>query len=653
MWNEVLENLVVVKRSGQRVEFNASKIAIAVKNAFDAVYEKDNEKQVYSVFESVLKYINDNYKDRKTINVEDIQDIIENRLKHMGYENVFIAFKDYRQKRAASRKMFSEKQQHKFIRVVEKIENESENLSSCSAPWDLLGKFGKIISSEYAKVYVLDNKFVRPLDEGNLYIHNLDYFSLGYISNINLRLDVKADDEYLDELITDIINASGEVSSEIGINNLDLLLEDYFLNYYKRHLENDLLKYFRLSGIYELINIKKIQEFISHINDIDVTFEDFDLFNVNDNMMRIVAQVRDNVVLETEEFITTTVYRLFSILRLNYSCKNIFSISLGYKESKICTLIRKNVIEYLADNHSLENVHVVFKIVPDTTDDYLLKVAVMVANHKNVSLSFPKNSFNSQSNHDVEYFSNGMRIYENINDSESRSNGRMVVACTSINLARLGFRYLNNNQCIDFYKELDELLDLAKNELVLAFETLGNKYKENYNSLFTGNVLGDERLEPFQRIRKIIKTGVLNIGVIGLKECVLCYKETDSERYEFLIEILKHIDNKMKQYSEETKLNFALFESDSEFARRRLLGIDESIYGEHKGIVDDNKYDLISNAKFIQNYKELSEVQSYFRGGILTTISLLNKANNKKVVELIKELLRSNVGFVKLVVGEK
>ena len=110
MWNEVLENLVVVKRSGQRVDFNASKIAIAVKKAFDAVYGEADEKQVYSVFEKVLKYINTNYKDRKTINVEDIQDIIESTLKDAGFERVFLTFQDYRQKRAASRKVFNEKQ---------------------------------------------------------------------------------------------------------------------------------------------------------------------------------------------------------------------------------------------------------------------------------------------------------------------------------------------------------------------------------------------------------------------------------------------------------------------------------------------------------------------------------------------------------------
>ncbi len=653
MWNEVLENLVVVKRSGQRVEFNASKVALAIKNAFDAVYDEVDEKQVYRVFEVVLKYINNNYKDRKTINVEDIQDIIETHLKDLGYLKVFEAFRDYRQRRAASRKLFSEKQQHKFVKVVEKIENESENISSCSTPQDLLTKFGKIISSEYAKVYVLDNKFLKPLEEGTLYVHYLDYFSLGYIPNIHLKLEVKPDDEFLYEFVGDIINSSNEVCCEIGINNLDTLLEQYFLDYFKKHFEKELENHLKIVGVYELINYKKVQELINRLNNLDVSLDDFEMFNANEFVKNIFTTVLNNVIDSTNKFINATIYRLFGILRQTYSNNNTFTISIGYRDSQICSITRKEVIDYLTDNQSLNNIHIVFKIIPETKEETLLKIAGLIINHKNISLSFPKSSFNNLSNHDVEYFSNGMRIYENINDSEARSNGRMIVAGTSINLARLGLRYLNNNQSIKFYEELDQLLDLAKNELVLAFETLGNKNKESYVTLFNGNVLGDERLEEGQKIRKIIKTGVLNVGVIGLKECVLAYQQGATEQYKLLIELLTYLNNKMKQFSEETKLNFALFESNSELARKNLLRIDKSIYGVHKKIVDDNQYDLISNAKFIHDYNELGKVQSLFTGGCYTTISVPNKTNNKKVVELIKELMDSDLGYVKLRVGEK
>ena len=178
-------------------------------------------------FESVLKYINANYEGRKTIQVEDIQDIIENNLKSLGFTKVYDAFSEYRQKRAASRKVFNEKQQHKFVKVVENV----ENIDSALPPKQLLHKFGKIISSEYAKSYILDTKYVRAFEEGNIFIHNLDLFSLGYISHLNLKLDIKTDDEYLDEFLSEIVNSQNEISGEVGINNIDILLFDYFLLY--------------------------------------------------------------------------------------------------------------------------------------------------------------------------------------------------------------------------------------------------------------------------------------------------------------------------------------------------------------------------------------------------------------------------------------
>ena len=76
MEKDLLEELVVVKRSGQRVNFNDTKIALAVKKGFDSVYEEYDEKLVNKVKEKVLSEIRKNYKDRKTIGVEDIQDII-------------------------------------------------------------------------------------------------------------------------------------------------------------------------------------------------------------------------------------------------------------------------------------------------------------------------------------------------------------------------------------------------------------------------------------------------------------------------------------------------------------------------------------------------------------------------------------------------
>ncbi len=648
MWNEVLESLVVVKRSGQRVDFNASKIAIAIKKAFDAVYQEVDEKQVYKVFESVLKYINDNYMERKTISVEDIQDTIENHLKELGFQKVFEAFQDYRQRRAASRKVFSEKQQHKFVKVVESVENIDSTLS----PKKLLHKFGKIISSEYAKSYILDSKYVRAYEEGNLYIHNLEFFPLGYISYLNLKLDIKPDDEYLDEFLNEITSAQNEVSSELGINNIDLVLEKYFLNHYKKVLKRKFKCYFQVNGIYELVSFNRIEDTINRITDINIDVSYFEQFVTSPILKNVFEMMITDTFESEKEFINVTIGRIFNNLR-SYQVDNYFTISCSSNNTYVSTFIRENIISYLTDNNLIDNIHVVFKITKDMDDSYLSKIASLVINQKNISLSFPDSSYNKDDNNQVEYFSNGIRIFESLNDNEKRSTGRMVATNTSINIARLGLKYLNNKSISNFYEELDQLLELAKNEMLLDFETLGNKNKENYQALFNGNILGDERLEQGQKIRKIIKSGILNLGLVGLKECVLSFEPDPDKQYPLLIEILKYLNKKIKEFSEETKLNFSLFEPSTITSRKHFIGIDKSIYGSHKDITDKCAYDLISTAKFITNNKDLSKVQKLLSGGCLVTINISDKTNNKKIVDLIKELMNDDFGFVKLKVGKK
>ena len=84
MERDIFNDIVVVKRSGQRVNFNDAKIAIAIKKGFDSVYEDYDEKNVNKVKEKVLNCIEKEYKDRKTIGVEDIQDVIEKVLEKYG-----------------------------------------------------------------------------------------------------------------------------------------------------------------------------------------------------------------------------------------------------------------------------------------------------------------------------------------------------------------------------------------------------------------------------------------------------------------------------------------------------------------------------------------------------------------------------------------
>ena len=188
MERDFFNDIIVVKRSGQRVNFNAAKIAIAVKKGFDSVYEEYDEKKVNDVKEKVLDYIEKEYKDRKTIGVEDIQDIIEDILKKMKYDEVYESYKSYRERRTASRDAFVVKQQHKFVKAIESLGLKSANEEDAKrenanvdgdGPMGTMLHFGSTVSKEFAKAYLMDNKYARAHDEGAIHIHDLDFWAMG------------------------------------------------------------------------------------------------------------------------------------------------------------------------------------------------------------------------------------------------------------------------------------------------------------------------------------------------------------------------------------------------------------------------------------------------------------------------------------------
>ena len=72
---ELIPDLLVVKRDGKKVEFNGQKVALAIKKGFDSVISEDEETRKYSekdiqkVYQGVLKRINKEYQEEEKIKV--------------------------------------------------------------------------------------------------------------------------------------------------------------------------------------------------------------------------------------------------------------------------------------------------------------------------------------------------------------------------------------------------------------------------------------------------------------------------------------------------------------------------------------------------------------------------------------------------------
>ena len=551
-------------------------------------------------------------------------------LKRDSYNDIYDSFSGYRLRRSESRKSFAVKQQHKFVKAIEKIGCVD---TSNYKVGENLEKFGSIISSEYTKSYILDNKYVRAFEEGKIYIHNFLYFHLGYFSNTSLDIRKLADkDEFLFDILNILERSKEEVKGEVSINGFDDILSKCYVDKFKKIFIKKLVDTLSLLGFIDLVNIKKIEDRIFKELSVVIILDNYrDLF-VNDVLFNILKNIYDMSIMEVFDYMLLNIKKVLMLLNDSYRENSLYSISIGNNKTYEGNIIKNIILDLVDEMDYLENICIVYKVCELSDIDKIVK---LIYEGKNIKLNILNKENNN--NYDVEYFSDGSRIYENIY-SDSISIGRMNVANTSINMARLGFIHKSLNK--EFYNDLDNLIEFTKNELLIVYENMGNKIKNNYNYLFDGNIFDDEKLDYGQKIRKVIKNGTLNINLVGLYECALMI---DKDKYlEIMLKIIKYINKKIILLSIDNKLNFTLSAIVND-ANYELMDLDKAIYGVIKGINDNDFY---RNAMVDCSIEELNLYQKMFNGGCILEIRLKDKFSLEKIRESIIELVDNYVGIV-------
>lgn len=650
---DIFRDLVVVKRSGQRVSFNKNKIAIAVKQAFDSVYKTSNEDKVNKVYSKVLEYIKNNFSFRKTINVEDIQDIIENILKDEKYIEVYNVFNEYRVKRAASRDIFDKKEEHKFIRATEKLvltANENENKS----PSLILLNFGRTISDEFSRSYLIDSKYIRAHDEGLIYIHDLDYYALGTIKDAFIDFSNTNLDNCLQSIAMTILNFKKEQYKEQAIPSIDYLLSTYLIEKFKRKFNKTAKRYFKLEGFDNYINLKSIESLIYRLNTIYIDFSIFDKYLLNDKVIKIFNFAYETSLNDTkEEFKDNLKNLLVTLNNLSSSFDNSScSISIGSCDTKDGKFIQDIYFEIISELDRLDNVTTVYKVKEDDRLEYISKLICL---NKNIVVSFVNVSYNKlflkNNSHrfEVEYFGNGDKITDNMFDKNQTSVGRMIVSKTSINLVRIA---LSSMTLDEFYNKLSTTLELVKNQLLQDFEYISSKYKENFKYIFESNYLIDnEKLEQEKKIRKVIKNGTLSIGYVGLYECLLLF----DKKIDYAVEIIKFIKEKCDEFTNEYKLNFSLRETDEDEALKYLKALDKSIYGIIPKVTD-KEYSIFSNnltsLSFDERFKIERYIHKYSNGGYKEVVYLPKNYSYKKLYDVLELAMKYDIGYIKIKLGK-
>ncbi len=186
-------------------------------------------------------------------------------------------------------------------------------------------------------------------------------------------------------------------------------------------------------------------------------------------------------------------------------------------------------------------------------------------------------------------------------ESDGIVTGRGNCSFTTINLVRLGIKHgicLGERKEADwsgFYKDLDKMMDLVKDELLERYDFQANQHVRNFPFLMgQGNWFGSENLKPNDKLGSVIKHGTLSIGFIGLAETLKAmigqhHGESD-EAEELGLDIITHMRERCDEYTKKYHLNFSLLATPAEGLAGRFTKMDRKEYGKIEGVTDRDFY---------------------------------------------------------------
>ena len=177
---------VVVKRDGRKEPFSKDKIVSAIKKAFASV-DGELRPEALSISENVAEAIQ--YDNNKMLSVEDIQDIVENKLMQSFRKDVAKAYIIYRNERTKIREKNS-----KFTKSIgeklyaKHVENQNANVDERSFG-GRVGAAASELTKKYALDYIVSDMARNNHLNNEIYIHDLDSYAVGNHNCLSIPFD--------------------------------------------------------------------------------------------------------------------------------------------------------------------------------------------------------------------------------------------------------------------------------------------------------------------------------------------------------------------------------------------------------------------------------------------------------------------------------
>lgn len=169
-----MKDIKVKKRNGKLQDFNSEKIYAAIMGAVNDVGRPINEDIIKRIVKDIVEYVNT--LDKEFITIEEIQDLVENKLMNSSLKDIARQYIRYRYKRELLRKQNTTDES-----IIELLagnndywnrENSNKNAKLTTTVRDYVAG---ITSTDIARRVLLPKDVVEAHDAGIIHIHDMDY----------------------------------------------------------------------------------------------------------------------------------------------------------------------------------------------------------------------------------------------------------------------------------------------------------------------------------------------------------------------------------------------------------------------------------------------------------------------------------------------
>ncbi|MCL1792876.1 MAG: anaerobic ribonucleoside triphosphate reductase [Oscillospiraceae bacterium] len=695
----------IIKRDGREVLFNIEKIANAIFKAAKAIGGSDYDSALdlaYKVTEDIEREYE---KTKKLPTVEHIQDTVERVLMQTGHARTAKEYILYRAERNRIREMNT-----RLMKIYEDItftaakdsdtKRENANIDGDTAMGTML-KYGSEGAKQFCEMFILDPKHSKAHREGDIHIHDLDFYSLtttccqididklftggfctGRGENYGFLREPSNIASYSALACIAIQSNQNDQHGGQSIPNFDYAMAKGVEKTYRKLYKTNLAKYLEIALRSENLadTVENAAKKIKQEHDVEPSLSNdddycryekdalakfFDAGEIEKAQQFAVKYALKETDRATFQAMEALVHNLNTMNSRAGAQVPFSSLNYGLDTSPAGRLVIKNIL--LALEAGLGNgetpifpIHI-FKVKEgknygkeDPNYD-LFKLAMKISAKR----LFPNFSF-MDAPYNLKYYREGRpetevaymgcrtRVIGNyFDDSKEVTFGRGNLSFTSLNLPRIAIK--SKGDIEKFYADLDEKIDIITAQLLHRFKVQCGKKVRNFPILMGQGIwLDSDKLKPDDEIGEVLKHGTLTMGFIGLAECLvaLCgaHHGESEEAQNLGLEIVGYMRKKMDEASVKYGLNYTLIATPAEGLSGRFVKLDKKLFGELKNVTDRDFYTNSFHIPVYHNisaYKKIELEAPYHvhtNAGHITYIEM--DGNPSENLEAFEEIIR-------------